>query len=417
MKTDEQEARKSGVLLIGAKGAISTTLISAQCAMRKNLGFTFRAPSEEDPTYRHLPLLGLDDLVFGGWDIVSHSYSESCRHHKIIPVHVLSEIQDLLDQTAVYPAIMVQPDAAMEEVLADAGSPKRMKNVDFATTIFTRRPLADLVKSVIFDIEDFRERHGLKTLVVVNLASTEKGVALGAEHSTLALFERAIADNSPNVTDGMIYAYAAVKAGCHFINFTPSVAAEIPAIVELARNRKVALAGKDGKTGQTLYKTALAPLFKARGLKITGWYSTNILGNRDGLVLNDPAHREQKIKSKLGVLASILGYSDFDHQVHIHYYPPRGDAKEAWDNIDFMGWFDTPMQMKINWLGDDSILAIPLVFDLVRWVEFFGEKGECGILPYLASYFKSPLGTSEHDFFKQVEMLRSHVRQNYPGAE
>lgn len=405
---------KVGVLIVGAKGAVATTVIAAQCAHKKKLGFTFRAPSEGEPEYAHLPLVDFDSMVFGGWDIVGQSYSEACRFHKVIPSTVINEIADMLDQHPAYTAVMVRPDKTMEQVLQTPGSPKRMTDPEYAPTVFARRPLSDMVKSLTYDIEDFRERYRPDITIVINLASTEKGVALGDEHSTVALFEKAIQENSPNISDGILYAYAALKAGCHFINFTPSITAEIPALVELAQRNGVAIAGKDGKTGQTLYKTVLAPMFRARGLKITGWYSTNILGNRDGLVLNDPSHKAAKIQSKASVLSSILGYSDFDHQVHIHYYPPRGDAKEAWDNIDFVGWFERPMQMKVNWLGDDSILAAPLVYDLIRWVAFFGSHGESGLLPQLASYFKSPYGTEEQDFFKQLDMLRQHIRRRYP---
>ena len=211
----------------------------------------------------------------------------------------------------------------------------------------------------------------------------------------------------------MLYAYAAIKNGCHYINFTPSLTAEVPALIDMAVQAKVGLAGRDGKTGQTLYKTVLAPLFRERALKLKGWYSINILGNRDGLVLKEEKHKAAKIKSKTAVLESIVGYNDFDHQVHIHYYPPRGDAKEAWDNIDFSGWFDVPMQMKINWLGEDSILAAPLVCDLIRWVDFFTTHKEYGVFSQLASYFKDPLGCHEHDFFKQVQLLREHVLKKY----
>jgi len=405
--------KKVGVLIIGSKGSVATTLIAAQCAVRKGLNIPFKLPSEAEEAYLDLGLMGLGDMVLGGWDIVPDSYSESCRHHEVVPKHIIPQIADELDKTDAYPAILVEHDKTIEDLLASENADPRMQNIDFTTTVFTKRPMAELVKSIEYDIAGFRKKNKVDKVIVIDLASTEKPVKLSGVHQSIEAFEEGIKNNNPQITSGMVYAYTAIKNGCHIINFTPSVVAELPALIEFAKKKKVALAGKDGKTGQTLYKTAIAPILKHRALKLTGWYSTNILGNRDGQVLNDPEHCASKIDSKKGVLKNIMGYDDFDHQVHIHYYLPRGDSKEAWDNIDFKGWFDVSMQMKINWLGDDSILAAPLVSDLIRWVNFFSDKGECGVLTQLASYFKQPMGTGEYDFFKQVGMLYSHVTENY----
>jgi myo-inositol-1-phosphate synthase len=405
-----------GVLIIGSKGAVATTLLAAHCAAREGLAFRFALPSEVEPAYAGLELRKLEEMVFGGWDLVPESYSRSCEIHGVVPKHVIPRIAERMDQTDVYPAVLVGRDPTIERLLGRSDAQPRMKDVEYAPTVFTKRPLAEMVRSLDYDITDFRQKYELDRVIVVNLASTAKGVEPSEAHRGLEAFERGIAANDSSITSGMIYAYAVIKNGCSVINFTPSVMFDIPALVEFARQRKVALAGRDGKTGQTLYKTVIAPVLKHRALRLTGWYSTNILGNRDGQVLHDPEHRATKIECKSGVLDKIMGYDDFDHQVHIHYYPPRGDAKEAWDNVDFTGWFGVPMQMKINWLGDDSVLAAPLVCDLVRWVEFFSRRGEVGVLPQLAQYFKSPVGTEEHDFFRQIEMLRSHVRERY-GAE
>ncbi len=402
-----------GVLIIGSKGAVATTVMAAQAASRLSFEFTFRLPSQVEPIYTDLGLIDFSQVVFGGWDIVSDSYAKSCEVHDIVPKHIVQKIAGELDKTDIYPAILVEADEAIEKILTEGTTHPRMRDLEFATTVFTKRNLSELIRSVEYDILDFRQKHGLKKVIIVNLASTEKSVKLNPVHSSLSLFETGIKNNDKSITAGMIYAYTAIKNGCHFVNFTPSMTAEIPALVEFAKAKKVTLTGKDGKTGQTLYKTAIAPLLKHRALKLTGWYSTNILGNRDGQVLQDPEHRATKIDSKSAVLDKIMGYKDFDHQVHIHYYKPRGDSKEAWDNIDFTGWFDVPMQMKVDWLGDDSILAAPLVFDLIRWVHFFSDKGESGILTQLASYFKTPLGTEENDYFKQLDMLKDHVLQKY----
>jgi myo-inositol-1-phosphate synthase len=255
----------------------------------------------------------------------------------------------------------------------------------------------------------------VERVVLLDLSSTARPLINASVQHHLDDFNRlldapiseSLALNAVNV--GNLYAYAAISELCPCVNFTPSTTFDIPALITLAEQLKVPLCGKDGKTGQTLYKTALAPLFKQRALKVKGWYSTNILGNRDGEVLDQPEHRQTKIESKQNVLAELLGEDDFDHQVHIHYYKPRGDAKEAWDNIDFEGWFGVPMQMKINWLGSDSILAAPLAADLVRWMIYFHQRGDGGVISELASYFKSPLSFDHHHFFEQVTALQNLI--------
>ena len=403
---------KTGVLIIGAKGAVSTTLLSAYCAILEGLNFHFAVPSESEELYKSLKLKNLSDFTFGGWDVVNDSYSKSCEIHNVLQLHIIDKIRSRLDGLDIYPAIVVNPDHTLQELLSSSPSP-RMQDPEFATTVFTKRPLMELVKSIEYDICEFIDKHHLGKCLVVNLASTDKPAQRAPCHEKFELFEKALSENSLLVTSGMVYAYTALKNRCHFVNFTPSLTVEIPALIEYAQEQKVCIAGSDGKTGQTLYKTAIAPMLKHRGLRLTGWYSTNILGNRDGIILNDPEHCSTKIQSKSKVLKNILGYDDFDHQVHIHYYKPRGDAKEAWDNIDFSGWFNTPMQMKIDWLGDDSILAAPLVADLIRWVDFFSDHGEYGVLSQLSSYFKQPFGTDECDFFKQVQSLKEHVGRSY----
>lgn len=398
---------------MGAKGAVATTLLAAKYTLELGNTNAFAVPSDGEAAFSHLGLPKLGDLILGGWDIVPDSYSASCATHEVVPKHLLAALSERLDRTDIYPGILTERNQTLEQLCVSERAQGRMRDLEFSTSVFTKRPFAELVKSVEYDITDFRAKHKLSQLLVVNVASTDRQTPPSNVFKSLKEFEAGLVRNDPAITSAMIYAYAAIKHGCPIVNFTPSTMMDIPALIEFAHTNKVALAGKDGKTGQTLYKSCIAAMLRHRGLKLKGWYSTNILGNRDGQVLNDPAHRATKIETKSAVLEKILGYNDFDHQIHIHYYKPRGDSKEAWDSIDFSGWFDVPMQMKIDWLGDDSVLAAPLVFDLIRWVAFFSAHGEYGILPQLAAYFKHPMGTEEYDFFRQVEWLRTHVVTRY----
>lgn len=390
---------RTGVLIVGSKGSVATTLLAAQSAKRRNSNLSFKCPSEFDPDYASLGLIDFSDITFGGWDLFSDSYSNACLSHGVVSSIIVDQIARDMDRIPSFSAISVFEDESITRLLIEE--------------IPSNQPLLELIEKVENDISLFKKQNNVSKVIIVNLASTAKPITLSPVHMSLEAFEEGIQRNDRAITSGMIYAYAAIKQGCHLINFTPSIMFDIPALLELAHQEKAALVGKDGKTGQTLYKTVIAPMLKQRGLKLTGWYSTNILGNQDGKILNDPDHCASKINSKSGVLNQIFGYDDFDHQVHIHYYNPRGDVKEAWDSIDFKGWFDSPMQMKINWIGNDSILAAPLVLDLIRWVDLFTDHEENGILPQLASYFKVPLGTEEQDFFKQVDMLKKHVNGKY----
>ena len=392
-----------GVLIIGVKGAVSTTLIGAGIASQVGLSGGFDLPSEQDAAFAELNLPSLAEFRFGGWDVASASLLDSLLHHGVIPEEVISAVAPALDQVWLAPGVTLSPAPIHDELDAQLKTPQSVDSL---------RRLVEVLRG---DIQRFRIEAKVEQVVVLDLSSTAPSIKQTVHHETLDRFntlldlpvEEALKLNA--VHEGMLYAYAAISEGCPCINFTPSMTFDIPALIELAVQERVPLCGKDGKTGQTLYKTALAPLLRQRALKVSGWYSTNILGNRDGEVLDDPEHRKTKIDSKRAVLADILGYDDFDHQVHIHYYKPRGDAKEAWDNIDFEGWFGVPMQMKINWLGSDSILAAPLAADLVRWMCYYHRRGEAGLISALASYFKSPLGAPTHDFFEQVNILRSEI--------
>lgn len=393
-----------GVLIVGVKGAVSTTLISAGIAVRLGLPCRFDLPSEQDPLLAGAELPPLSAMHFGGWDVASASLAESLRHHQVIPSELVDHIAPHLDERFISAGVTLTPAPIHDELDAE---------ICRAAESSSLRVLVDKLRQ---DIQNFKRQLSVKRVVVLDLSSTAPSVAPSHYHARLADFEtvldlpiqESLAVNA--VHEGMLYAYAAISEGCPCVNFTPSTTFDIPALLELARAQGVPLCGKDGKTGQTLYKTAIAPLLRQRALKVTGWYSTNILGNRDGEVLDHPEHRKTKIDSKTAVLADLLGYDDFDHQVHIHYYKPRGDAKEAWDNIDFEGWFGVPMQMKINWLGSDSILAAPLAADLIRWMVFYHQHGVSGVVNTLSSYFKSPLESNTHDVFAQVNFLRMDVQ-------
>lgn len=259
------------------------------------------------------------------------------------------------------------------------------------------------------EIASFKENNGLDGVVVIYLASPLKAQGTGV-YNTLEEFRKAIRDNDTGLTSGMLYAYAAIEENCPFVDFTPNVTLETGALLELADINNVPLAGRDGNTGQTLMKTVLGQMLKIRNLKLDGWYSTNILGNNDGKVLARSEHAEIKMRDKLGVLEPLLGYGDFDHTVNIEYFAPRGDNKEAWDSIDFLGWLDQSISVKINWLGRDSILAAPLILDLIRLTEYAQRKGEKGIQSQLAMYFKNPLETEARGFYDQYKLFVDYYK-------
>lgn len=391
-----------GVMIVGSKGAVATTLMAAWAATKVGLPDHFALPTDSDPLFQNLPLKGLDQMIFSGWDLSDDTYSKSLHTHQVVPTPLIQEIATLIDSVPFFSAIVGLDECITKKISANAHPiTARQGN------------LSEQVDFIRQDIQQFKNTQKVEKVIIVNLASTDRLYPKTATHHSPKLFTEAVKDNSDALSHGMLYAYAGIQEGCHLLNFTPSDFFEIPALMELAWENQVALAGRDGKTGQTLYKTVIAPMFKFRGLKVDGWYSTNILGNRDGFVLHEDRNKKSKISTKKEVLVKILGYDDFDHQVYIHYYTPRGDAKEAWDNVDFRGWFGTKMQMKINWLGVDSILAAPLVLDLIRWIDFFSDNGETGILSQLSVYFKQPVGTDECDFFKQYAILRDHINKKY----
>ncbi|HZA35757.1 MAG TPA: inositol-3-phosphate synthase [Vicinamibacterales bacterium] len=406
-----------GILLVGL-GAVSTTFIAGVLAIRKGLSKpigsltqmgTIRLGKRTDgrsPRIDELfPLASLNDVVFGGWDLFDENCYEAARTAGVLEPALLEEIKPELEAITPWPAVF------------DQRYVKRLSG----THVKTGRNKRDLARQVIADIRRFKEEEGLDRLVMVWCGSTEVYLTETPAHASIEAFERALEADDDSIPSSMIYAYAAISEGIPYANAAPNLSADIPALVALAATTQTPLAGKDLKTGQTLIKTIMAPGLKARLLGVKGWYSTNILGNRDGEVLDDPESFRTKEESKKSVLDYILQphlypdlYSDLHHLVRINYYPPRGDNKEGWDNIDLVGWLGYKMQLKINFLCRDSILAAPIVLDVALFLDLAKRAGMHGIQEWLSFYFKSPQHAPglypEHDLFIQLMKLKNTLR-------
>jgi myo-inositol-1-phosphate synthase len=406
-----------GVLLVGL-GAVSTTTIAGTLAVRKGLAKPIGSLTQmgtirlgkrtegRSPKIRDVvPLAELGDLVFGGWDIFEDDCYAAARTAGVLDPALLAEVRPEMEQIRPWPAVF---DRRYVKRL-EGPNVKRGKNK------------RDLAEQVMDDIQRFRQEHGIARLVMIWCGSTEAFLTESEAHATIESFERALEEDDPAIPSSMVYAYAAIREGIPYANAAPNLSADIPALVELAGMTRAPLAGKDLKTGQTLIKTIIAPGLKARLLGVEGWYSTNILGNRDGEVLDDPESFKTKEESKKSVLDYILQpqlypdlYDDICHVVRINYYPPRGDNKEGWDNIDLVGWLGYPMQLKINFLCRDSILAAPIVVDLALFLDLAKRAGMHGIQEWLSFYFKSPIHAAglypEHDLFIQLMKLKNTLR-------
>ena len=408
---------KLGVLLVGM-GAVSTTTIAGVLAVRRGLAKPIgsltqmgtvrlgkrtegRSPLIKD----FVPLASLNDIVFGGWDIFEEDSYEAAKTAGVLEPALLDQIKPELQAIKPWPAVF---DRQYVKRL-DGPIVKKGKN---------KKDLAEQLRD---DIKRFKEQHKLDRLVMVWCGSTEVYLTESEAHSSVAAFERALEANDVSIPSSMIYAYAAIKEGIPYANAAPNLSADVPALLELADKAGSPVAGKDLKTGQTLIKTIVAPGLKSRLLGVEGWYSTNILGNRDGEVLDDPESFKTKEESKKSVLDYILQpnlypdlYEKLCHVVRINYYPPRGDNKEGWDNIDIFGWLGYPMQLKINFLCRDSILAAPIVLDVALFLDLAKRSGMDGIQEWLSFYFKSPMHAPglypEHDLFIQSMKLKNTLR-------
>jgi myo-inositol-1-phosphate synthase len=407
---------KLGILTPGL-GAVATTFMAGVESVRRGLTApigsltqmaTIRLGKRTDnraPLIRDfVPLADLKDIVFGAWDPIPDDAYTAAKKAGVLEERDLEPVKDFLS------AIKPMP-AAFEQKYVTRLSGTNVKRG-------TKRELAEALRE---DIRRFKEENGCDRVVLVWCGSTEVFITPGPQHATVDAFEAALDADDEAIAPSMLYGYAAIMEGCAYANGAPNLAVDVPALVQLANERGVAVSGKDFKTGQTWMKTVIAPGLKARMLGLAGWYSTNILGNRDGEVLDDPASFKTKEESKLSVLHTILQperypalYQGFSHVVRINYYPPRGDNKEGWDNIDIVGWMGYPMQIKVNFLCRDSILAAPLVLDLALFSDLAQRAGMKGIQEWLSFYYKSPMTAPglypEHDLFIQQTKLKNTLR-------
>jgi myo-inositol-1-phosphate synthase len=408
---------KLGILLVGM-GAVSTTTIAGVIAIRRGLAKpigaltqmgTIRLGKRTDgrsPLIKDfVPLASLDDVVFGGWDIFDENAYEASKTAGVLEKDLLDQIRPELEAIAPMPAVFDR---------------RYVKRLD-GPNVKKGKTKKDLAAQLIEDMRRFKDANGCDRLVMIWCGSTEVFMTESPAHATLESFEKALEANDDTIPSSMIYAYAAIKEGIPYANAAPNLSADIPALLELAEQTGSPLCGKDLKTGQTLIKTIIAPGLKSRLIGVSGWYSTNILGNRDGEVLDDPESFKTKEESKKSVLDYILQpnlypdlYKDLCHVVRINYYPPRGDNKEGWDNIDIFGWLNYPMQLKINFLCRDSILAAPIVLDSALFLDLAKRADMSGIQEWLSFYYKSPMHAPglypEHDLFIQLMKLKNTLR-------
>jgi len=408
---------KLGVLMPGM-GAVSTTFIAGVIAVRKGLAKPFgsltqmqhirlgRRDEHRNPLIKELvPLAELDQLCFGGWDIFEDDAYQAALKAGVLEKELLDQVKDELQQIKPMKAVF---------------NKKYVKKLD-GPHVKKANNWYEYYEMVRDDIRNFKEKNGVDRMVMIWTGSTEVYMKESAVHQSKAAFEKAMKENHPDIAPSMVYAWAAIAEGMPYVNGAPNLTADIPAMLEFAKETGAPLAGKDFKTGQTLMKTIIAPGLKARMLGVEGWFSTNILGNRDGEVLDDPESFKTKEESKLSVLDQILQpelypelYKDLYHKVRINYYPPRKDNKEGWDNIDIYGWLGYPMQIKIDFLCRDSILAAPIVLDLALFMDLAKRSGFHGIQEWLSFYFKSPIHAPnlypEHDLFIQLMKLKNTLR-------
>jgi myo-inositol-1-phosphate synthase len=408
---------KLGILTPGL-GAVATTFIAGVIAARKGLGQPIgsltqmgsirlgkRTDNRQPKIKDFAPLASLDQIVFGGWDIFEDNVYEAATHAKVLDQPMIDALRPELEQ--------IKPMSAVFDS-------RYVRNIS-GPNVKSGATKMDLAEQLMADIRNFKEKNGCERLVIVWCASTEAYIEAGDVHASVEAFEQGLRDSHPDIAPSQIYVYAAIKCGVPFANGAPNLSCDMPAMVELALQHNVAIAGKDFKTGQTLMKTIVAPGLNARALGVRGWFSTNILGNRDGEVLDAPENFKTKEVSKGNVLEGIFDaeqqpelYGELYHKIRINYYPPHGDNKESWDNIDIFGWLGYHMQIKINFLCRDSILAAPIVLDLALFLDLAARAGMGGIQEWLSFYLKAPQTAPGlepvHDIFKQLHKLENTLR-------
>jgi myo-inositol-1-phosphate synthase len=394
-----------GVAIVGLGGAVATTAVAGIELLRHGLIGYEGLPLASTAPEAVGELVAYEQLVFAGWDLSNDDLRRAAATHNVLTAEQLMQVGDALERVKPWPAI---------------GNAQFCRNIDGQHRVLaeTHREAIAIIRD---DLRRFRQEAELDGVVLVNLASTERQVDSALPHyQSIEAFETALDRNAAEIGPAMLYAYASIIEHVPYVNFTPSVAADIPALIELAERENVPVAGKDGKTGQTMMKTVIAPALRARALHVDGWFSTNILGNRDGQALDDADSLKSKLATKGSVLDQILGYHVDNHVVHIHYYKPRGDNKEAWDNIDVTGFLGQQMQIKVNFLCRDSVLAAPLVIELVRLQELAQRRGEGGVQEQLGAFFKLPMVATadqlpEHALHVQEQRLLAWLMQE-PGV-
>ncbi len=393
-------SRKLGIAIIGLGGAVGTTMVAGIELLKKGKIGTEGLPLANLDAHLIKDLADYENIVFAGWDLFGEHLAKAAEEHDVLTHKQFVAVEDELRQLKPWRAV---------------GNKEFLANIDGENQFAQENSHRETIEKIRSDLQEFKKT--CDAAVVINLASTEKLAAEGNEiFNSIADFEEALDANSKEISPAMLYAYAAISEQIPYGNFTPSVSADIPALIEFANKQRVPIAGKDGKTGQTMIKSVLAPAFRTRALKVEGWYSTNILGNRDGLALSDADSLASKVKTKSSLLEDILGYPVEDHIVDIRYYRPRGDNKEAWDNIDLTGFLGQPMQLKVNFLCKDSILAAPLAIEIARCLDLAKRRGECGVLEEVGVFFKFPMtrtkdAKAENALHKQEAILLGWLRK------
>jgi myo-inositol-1-phosphate synthase len=389
--------RKLGIAIIGLGGAVGTTMVAGIELLKKGLIDKTGLPLAELGAELTADLAAYENIVFAGWDLFGEHLAKAAEEHDVLTHKQFVAVEEELRQIKPWRAV---------------GNKEFLANIEGENKI-SGDSHREVIEKIRADLREFKK--SCDKAIVINLASTEKLADEGNEiFNSIEGFEQALDKNSAEISPAMLYAYAAIAENVPYGNFTPSVAADIPALIQFAERQNVPVAGKDGKTGQTFIKTVIAPALKSRALRVLGWFSTNILGNRDGLALSNEHSLASKRKTKGSVLDDILGYAVEDHLVDIRYYRPRKDNKEAWDNIDIAGFLGQPMQLKINFLCKDSILAAPLAIEIARCLDLAKRRGEKGVLEEISVFFKLPMTNGEkpeHALHKQEEMLLNWLKK------
>lgn len=384
--------RKLGIAIIGLGGAVGTTMVAGIELLKKGLIERTGLPLAELDAELTKDLADYENIVFGGWDLFGEHLAKAAEEHDVLTHKQFVAVEEELRK--------IKPWRAVE-------NKDFLANIEGENKVSNNNSHRETIGKIRKDLQEFKKT--CDEAVVINLASTEKLADEGNEiFNSIEGFEKALDENAKEISPAILYAYAAIAEQVAYGNFTPSVSADIPALIEFAEKQSVPIAGKDGKTGQTMIKTVLAPAFKTRALRVEGWYSTNILGNRDGLALSNEDSLASKVKTKSSVLEDILGYEVKDHIIDIRYYRPRGDNKEAWDNIDVRGFLGQPMQIKVNFLCKDSILAAPLAIEIARLLDLAKRRGGKGVQEQLSLFFKLPMSRNEkpeHALYRQEKML------------